>query len=138
MKYLKLLTLLAGAYLIVGCNNDDDKGNNNGMNGKWNLVEITPSFAGSKENFSKGSITWSFDENSHKVNVKDSRTIIPANVGHDLPKTGIYDYTTESWSTVCDKALDFDTRNFGCITINGNTLLLSTAAVDGPTYRLIR
>ncbi|RWW98795.1 hypothetical protein [Flavobacterium cerinum] len=139
MKKLKLLSVIAAAFLMAGCNKNDDDGNTpNDINGKWNLIKITSPMDGNYEEFMKGTITWTFNKNKQKVNVNDKREVIPLHVGFDLPKDGDYNYNVEVWNPVCDKKLTFDNKNFGCIELNGNMLQLSTAAVDGPIYRFTR
>lgn len=139
MKRTKLLSLIATACLMVGCNkNDDNTTKPNGIDGKWNLVKITSPMDGNSEDFSKGSIVWTFSKSIQMIYIQDTRQNVPQHVGFDLPKNGSYGYTVKVWESICDQKLSFDNRDFGCIELNGDALQLSTAAIDGPIYRFTR
>lgn len=137
MNNLKLFALLAAASFMGGCSNDDDA-TPTGLNGKWNLIKITEPMTGQSDEYVKGDITLTFNESQNKVVVKDSRTIVPSDVGFDTPENGTYEYTIGAWDPVCDSAITFGDRQYGCMEINGNEMTFSTAAVDGVIFKLTR
>ncbi|MHA3788368.1 hypothetical protein ACX0HA_09185 [Flavobacterium hauense] len=136
MKKIILLLLLP-ILLLAGCGNDDEEGPE-GLNGKWNLIRITEPMTAQSDDYVKGDITLTFNESQTKVVVKDNRTILPQHVGFETPATGTYDYTIGVWDPVCDSAMTFGKKQYGCMEINGNEMTFSTAAVDGVIFKLTR
>ena len=147
MKILKLFIILISLPFCTGCNNDDDKGpdpsQNTGLQGKWNLINISGGFAGYNYDFEKGLITWTFNEANSTLTVVNNN---PADI-YDALGMGTYDYvfavntaTPELCPTVIQMTQgDSEVLyNFGCHTLEGNTLTFSQIEADGFKLTLIR
>lgn len=137
MKKLTFFTLLAAAVFIGACSNDDGNAPP-GLNGKWNLIKITEPMTAQSDEYQKGEITFTFDESQSKVSIKDNRQIAPHHVGFETPATGTYEYTIGTWDPVCDKAMTFGEKQYGCMEINNGVMTFSTAAVDRVIFKLTR
>ena len=75
--------------ILSGCSNDSD---NSGaiVAGKWKLVQVTGSFAGTQSNFEPGTISWEFNPRNQSVKVINNNTDEDLT---DLFESGTYDYS---------------------------------------------
>jgi hypothetical protein len=138
MKNVKLFLLLATGIIMSGCHNDDDKNGNTGLNGTWYLVKAVAPETGTSEDFGRGTIKWRINTSNQKVVVDDTREITTANVSfYNLPD-GTYNYYVSAWGGACDNAFHIEELNFGCITLDGDSLTLTTEAADGVRYSFVR
>jgi len=87
-------------FLFIGCNKDD----NEGIMGKWNLVNVSGSIAGVNIDHPKGEIVWDFGESLIITNNYNG------NLDLSLP-TGKYDYELKK-----DMTLYINGNEFGTVT----------------------
>ncbi|WP_192877615.1 hypothetical protein [Arenibacter hampyeongensis] len=76
--------------ILLGCTKENTHGNDNLVNGSWNLTNISGGFAGIDDDFLKGKIVWKFDSKGETlvvVNNDESNSIY-----NGLP-TGTYTYS---------------------------------------------
>lgn len=128
-----ILLLLLPALLLTGCRNDDDKttDNNNpeGMAGKWNLVNQSGGFQGQDLNFDAGDITWTFNPDNTKISIVNDAT---DENGMTVP-TGVYTYymlPNNVSPADCDKTLNLEEMDLGCVSIQGNTMIVTPVGAD--------
>jgi len=136
MKNFKLVLLAVIVGFLVSCNNDDNNYKSIGLNGTWNLVRISTPVTGESEEIDVNDVVWTFNEAKRKITIADSREMQPQENGINASVT--YDYNIVNWGEVCNEALSFNQKQYGCITIEENNLTISTSATDGPVYRLTR
>jgi hypothetical protein len=96
LKYLLLALIL----LFIGCKKDD----NEGIMGKWNLINVSGSIAGVNIDHPKGEIVWDFGEN---LIITNNYT---GNFDLSFP-TGKYDYELKK-----DMTLYINGNEFGTVT----------------------
>ncbi|PZR24283.1 MAG: hypothetical protein DI539_01005 [Flavobacterium psychrophilum] len=117
---------------MVSCVGDEDKYSDNTpaeMTGKWNLVNQSGGFAGQDLNFEPGDIIWTFDTESGKiaiVNEADNEN------GMTVP-TGTYNYymlSNEVSPETCDKTLNLEEMDLGCVSITGNIMVFTPVGAD--------
>lgn len=135
MKKLQLLAMAALTLFFTSCSSDDDNsGQTNGLQGEWRLVSVTSPMVNETHTYA-GIITWNFEEGNQTVTVTSSS----ADELNPL-ENGTYDYTVapEAQSQVCEEFLIIEAFEAGCMEINNNQLILSTAYTDGPIYTLAR
>lgn len=132
----KSLSIL-GIFLVLilsSCSSDSD---NSGaiVAGKWKLVEVTGSFAGTQSNFEPGIITWEFNPRNHSVKVTNNNS--DENLT-DLFETGVYSYQIVNSDTpeICQKSLKINDIDMGCFEIVNGDLKIDQAFVDGYTITL--
>lgn len=87
-------------FLFIGCNKDD----NEGIMGKWNLVNVSGSIAGVNIDHPKGEIVWDFGESLIITNNYNG------NLDLSFP-TGKYDYELKK-----DMTLYINGNEFGTVT----------------------
>lgn len=131
---MKFLLLLFSPLLLAMTCDDDPDYPPIGLQGEWQLVRISNGFAGSSKDINEGLISWTFSESY--------RTLYVSNESEDTD-TGLtssnYHYTIgEEAPDVCDEALTVGEREFGCISITGDTLRISKEYVDGDTFTFVR
>ena len=139
MKYVKLFLLLATGIIMSGCHNDDDKKTQADiLNGTWYLSKTLSPQSGVSETYKKGDVKWTINESQHKLVATDKRIMIPEQTSmYDLPND-TYTYTISAWGGTCDNAFRIEELNFGCITLDGESLTLTTEAADGVRYSFVR
>jgi len=133
MKKLSFLLLAVPALFIASCNNnDDDTKKAIGLQGDWNLVSIDHPMVGEKIVFNDGDVTWKFNEGTTKL------TVVKTTANTESLDSGSYNYSLGTIEEACDQSLTVADTNYGCITIDGSTLIVSSAYVDGNIYTFIR
>lgn len=125
MKYFIGLIIL---FSIIGCSKDDDNSptpNSSGLQGDWNLVNVTGGFIGINENFEKGVIVWVFNEDTKIVKITNKNT----KDVYDVLPSGTYTY---SILTVNDsKELIIDDKNVGNFKLTTNQFTIDDQFRDG-------
>lgn len=120
--------------ILSGCSNDSD---NSGaiVAGKWKLVQVTGSFAGTQSNFEPGTISWEFNPRNQSVKVINNNTDEDLT---DLFESGTYDYSvvTSENPEICSKILKINNIDMGCFEIVNGDLKIDQAYVDGYTITL--
>ncbi|WP_298319202.1 hypothetical protein [uncultured Aquimarina sp.] len=132
MRRLYFLLVLV---VFIGCSNDDDTINNGslGLQGEWNLVNITGGFAGVNQDFEKGTIIWDFNESDTMVTVINNNTI-----------TGVYDgfpSGTYTYSIVAPADIDelvVNEINLGTFIATSDSFTVSQQFRDGFEIRFER
>jgi len=136
MKKIVFILLALHSILLTGCSEDDKPVE--ALQGRWNLIEVSGGFGGGGEQFQRGDITWTFNENNQTIVVTDNRLVVPHHPGFGGLPEGTHNYTLSAEGEVCDEALHVDNINFGCVSIQGNHLQLSMNHADGLVHTFIR
>lgn len=138
MKTMKLLLLLVITSLTLSCNNDDDNSTeNNSFYDSWSLIKVNGGFAGTNDEFEPGTIVWHFNENG-TVTVTNNST---DNEATDFFESGNYSFQfmiIESTNGGCETSLSINGIDFGCYTIENNSLTLNQQPTDGYLVTLVR
>lgn len=137
MKKIMVMMAMAAAYMFTGCS-EDDNDNATVLQGRWNLIDVTGGFGGENEQYQRGEVTWSFNENNETIVVTDNRLNSPEPAEPLSLPEGTHNYTIETESEVCDEELHSNEMNFGCIVFHNNQLHLSMDHADGAVYTFIR
>ncbi|MFP9100604.1 hypothetical protein ACLI09_16260 [Flavobacterium sp. RHBU_24] len=128
---------LALIVLLVGCNNDDDTSPALSIEGNWKLVQISGGFSGTIYNFTPGTVVWDFNESDTNITVTST---VETDTYYGL-SAGSHEYELSS-NDNCNNSinilLDDYYANFGCSTIEGNTLTLNNGYADGEIYTFVR
>ena len=115
-------------FLAIGCSEDDDTSPNpnlSGVQGEWNLVNVTGGLIGLNENFEKGVIVWEFNEGKKILKITNNNT---TNV-YDVLPSGTYAY---SILTVNDsKELIIDDKNIGNFELTTDQFTIDDQFRDG-------
>ncbi len=71
---MRCLLMLFLSVVCLNCSNDDDHSDTplSGLQGKWNLVNITGGFIGVNQDFEKGVIVWDFNDSTKMVTVTNN------------------------------------------------------------------
>lgn len=131
MKKIILLSLLP-ALLLTGCGNDDDAApaeNPTGMVGKWNLVNQSGGFQGQDLNFETGDIVWTFNTETNKIAVVNNSD----DANGMTVATGTYTYymlPNNVSPADCEKTLNLEEMDLGCVSIQGNTMIVTPVGAD--------
>lgn len=120
--------------ILSGCSNDSDSSGAI-VAGKWKLVQVSGSFAGTQSNFEPGTISWEFNPKNQSVKVINNNT--NENLT-DLFESGTYDYSivTSENPEICSKILKINNIDMGCFEIVNGDLKIDQAYVDGYTITL--
>lgn len=136
MKALKLFSLFLILILTNSCTIDNKEVDTPTLFGTWNLVEVSGSTPGIKQNIEFGLVTWDFA--SQSIVVKNNNTnenLI------DKFKTGTYPYTIGS-ATVdpfsCKETISFSANDINCIQFDHTNLFITQNTSDGITFKFIR
>ena len=130
----KLLLLSFASLLALSCNNDDDNNpptGNGGLFDSWTLTEVDGGFAGTLDNFSEGTIVWTFNQQAGTVTVVNNNADENA---VDFFESGTYDFEfvpNEISPQNCSESLNIDTVEFGCYNIQGIEMKLDQHMDDG-------
>jgi outer membrane lipoprotein-sorting protein len=131
MKKIALLFLMSSTLCLTNCSDDDSKKAESAskLDGKWKLVSITAPMVSETHTIKNGSVSWQFDESENRV------TVISTSDDDLNPlESGNYTYSINKVESICDESLKVGEIDFGCISIDNNTLTVSTAYVDGNAY----
>lgn len=138
MKILKLASVLIIALMFSNCSNDDDRNDEETLSGMWKLIEVKGSIAGTNDTFEPGLITWNFNPSTQTFTVVNKNTDEEA---RDIFESGTYPYkvvTSPIANSTCNKSIELNSANFGCITIIQSTLQINDGAADGEILNFIR
>lgn len=114
-----ILTLLIGSGILISCSDDADiLPQEEQLNGTWNLKNLSGGFAGLNENYSNGTITWTFNPQNQTIIVDNN---IPASEGF-IFSSGTYNYSI----TIAggQKYVNIDSDEYGGLTISANNLTI--------------
>jgi hypothetical protein len=131
MKKITLLLLLP-ALLLTGCGDDDSTTNNQnpeGMAGKWNLINQSGGFQGQNLDFDSGVIVWDFNPDDEEIAIVNNSE---SEDGITFP-TDIYNYhmlPNEVSPATCEKTLNLEEMDLGCINIEGDTMIITPVGAD--------
>lgn len=138
MKNFKLASLLVIAVIFSSCINDDDRSNEGTLTGSWKLIEVKGSIAGTNDTFEPGLITWNFNPSTQTFTVVNKNTDEEA---RDIFESGTYPYkviTSPIANSVCNKSIELNSADFGCIMITKSMLQINNGATDGEILNLTR
>lgn len=132
--------LLLTALLTTACN--DDNANitvitPEGISGKWNLVNQNGGFQGHSLDFETGEVVWTFNSEDEIVTIENNSD---GTDGINFP-TAIYNYSmipNEVSPESCDKTLNIETVDLGCIHIENNIMTLTPVGADMYTLTFKR
>lgn len=125
---LKSLTLCVALIATISCSKTE---NEEGINGKWFLVNASGGIAGISQNFPKGDILWTFDDEKLKV-VND----YTGQWNVSLPSN---EYTIDIENTIEGQVLNLSDQYFANIRIANDSLILSQDQfADGFGFIFIR
>lgn len=136
MKSFKLLSALLILFLTNSCTVDDDVIVDPTILGRWNLVQVSGTIAGTTYNFNYGDVTWDF--------ALQSFIVTNNNLNENLIGTfesGTYSYqvsnvAVEAFS--CVQTISFFADDVNCLQFDKNTLYISQNIADGITLKFIR
>lgn len=133
-----LLLLIAPLLLLTACNDDDNNNNNpEGISGNWHLVNVMMGFSGQSANYQRGQVVYNFNTGTNKLTVMNNINESALGLA-----SGTYDYNIGVNENVCDSYLSIPMDGYeyemGCTQISGDTLISTTAYVDGPAYLFVR
>ena len=129
--------LFALAFILMGCNDDDDNNSSAGLEGNWKLVQISGGFSGTIYNFTPGTVVWNFDESDTDITVTST---VETNTYYGL-SVGTHEYElspNDNCNNSVNVLMDDYYANFGCSTIEGDTLTLNNGYADGEIYTFVR
>ena len=136
-----ILFLLLPALLLYACGDDDDNTTNNenpvGMAGKWNLVNQSGGFQGQSLDYEPGDVVWTFDLQDEKIAIVNNSDIED---GVNFP-TATYNYyllPNEVSPADCEKTLNLEEMDLGCVSINGDTMIITPVGADMHTLTFKR
>ena len=130
MKRILFLLLVA---LFFSCSNDDDGSSFIGLQGKWNLINVSGGFIGADNDFDKGIIVWEFDEISKQVVITNNNT--EPGISDGLP-TGTYSYSILPLNDVME--LVVNEINLGVLEIRDQSFTLNELPRDGFVFSFER
>ena len=115
-----ILTLLLGIGLLISCSKDDTNilPQEEFLNGTWNLKNLSGGFAGLNENYSGGTITWTFNSQNQTIIIDNNE---PAS------KSFIFDSGTYNYSIIeinNQKYLNIENDEYGGLIISTNSLTI--------------
>lgn len=136
MKSFKLLSALLILFLTNSCTVDDDVIVDPTILGRWNLVQVSGTIAGTTYNFTYGDVTWDF--------ALQSVIVTNNNLNENLIGTfesGTYSYqvsnvAVEAFS--CVQTISFFADDVNCLQFDNNTLYISQNIADGITLKFNR
>jgi len=131
MKKITLLFLMSSSLCLTNCSDDDSKNAESAstLNGKWKLVSITAPMVSETHTIKNGSVSWQFDESQNRVKV-----ISTSDDDWNPLESGNHKYSINTVESICDESLNVGGINYGCISIDNDTLTISKAYVDGNIY----
>ena len=111
--------LFLGSFLCTSCSNDDEPVQPKVINGSWNLTKISGGFAGIDDDYIKGTITWTFNNQTlFVVNNASAQGTIYSGF-----ETGNYTYSTFSANGIAYVVID--DGEFGGYKIDANSMIIN-------------
>jgi len=131
MKFRALALLMILIGLLSSCNNDDDNSlSQEGINGSWNLKNVTGGFIGVNIDYNQGDVIWTFNSQNNSLVVENNIiTTGPEDIYAGLD-TGSYSYIIEQNGDV--ETLFIDGNERGNIELQNNILKIDDGIIaDG-------
>ncbi len=124
--------------VALGCSGDDDTSDDNettllGLDGKWNMSNVSGGFLGVDHDFQDGLITWEFNESAKKVIIVNSNT--DTTIEDSLP-SDTYDYTVVEF--LSNLEITIGNKNLGNLEITSNSFTISEPFKDGFQFTFTR
>lgn len=133
MKRTFILFIASFSLLFLSCNNDDDPDNNSAtISGTWSLINVSGGLAGVDEDFDKGLIVWTFNENTSTLTIENNST--GTFTGYP---SGNYNYSLETNNDVENITID----NFEMVisSLTENEMIIDEGSIlDGFFYKFSR
>jgi len=135
MKRLKLIPFLLFAMLFAGCSDDED--GDATLQGQWKLTHVVGGVAGVDDDFTPGTVVWSFNTTTTSLAVNNNNT---DETLQDFMNSGTYDYEfAENTDTNdCEEVIVINGISFGCMSLSNNQLTFTQIEDDGFTLTFIR
>ena len=130
MKRILFLLLVT---LFFGCRNDDDGSSFIGLQGKWNLINVSGGFIGADNDFDKGVIIWEFNEVSKQLVITNNN--VEPSISDGLA-AGTYSYTILPLNDVME--LVVNEINLGVLQIQDRSFTLNELPRDGFIFSFER
>ncbi|WP_281986258.1 hypothetical protein [Aquimarina aggregata] len=113
---------------MISCSNDDDSNDAiaSGLNGKWNLVNISGGFTGIDHDFANGTIVWDFNETNNMVTVTNNNTDTTIS---DILPSGTYSYSIVDKESI--KELIVNDINRGTFEMTNDEFIINEQFRDG-------
>jgi hypothetical protein len=132
MKPKFVVLLFAAVLVLSGCDDDETLPQEPTINGTWHLKNVSGGFAGVDEDFSRGEVIWTFDEESSVLTVENNskETFIGL-------ASGVYSYSVSEVEG--DEVLFIDEGEFGILTIAKTEMAIDQGlASDGFLFNFQR
>lgn len=115
-----LLTLFLGVGLLISCTKNDTNilPTEELLNETWNLKNLSGGFAGLNENYSRGTITWTFNPQTQTIIINNT---VPARKSFVFD-SGTYDYSVIEINN--QKYLKIENAEYGGLTITSDSLII--------------
>ena len=114
-----IIIVLSCCLLFSNCSDNQDPIEPQKIEYLWHLVKVTGGIAGIDEEFSRGTITWSFDDATKKLVVENNNDNITI---EDALDSGSYDYDVLELEQ--ELYLIIDENEFGNFKISQNLLVI--------------
>jgi len=137
MKNLKIIPILFLLLSFCSCSDDDQSSTMAGLEGEWRLKNISGGIMGTNIDHNDDAIKWTFNTENNTINVVNTTT---EDMLYDPLDTGIYTYefVESDVQELCNERIEIDNSDYGCVTINGNTLIIDQRYADGYALRFER
>ncbi len=127
---MKRLIYIFFVLALVSCSNDDDSSDTgtdaSGLDGKWNLTNVSGGFVGLDHDFANGTIVWDFNEANKTVNIINTNA---DDTIYDVLPTGEYDYSIATVNGIKEFAVDG--KNIGSLELLINEFTIEEQLRDG-------
>lgn len=115
--------ILLSIFLFSCSNDDDNSAQETGLQGTWNLVNVTGGIAGIDEDIERGMVVWDFDMTSGMVTI--TNTIADSTFDTSLP-SGTYSYSVSAPAD--DDVLIVNEVSLGIINIAGSAFTVGQSS----------
>ncbi|AXG74573.1 hypothetical protein DVK85_10140 [Flavobacterium arcticum] len=136
MKKIIFLNLICVLFCFA-CTQDDDVSIDYTYD-SWSLINVSGSLAGIDQDIEEGDIIWTFNASENTVTVVNTTTDEDIT---DFLDSGTYNYSyinNNAETELCSESLVIDNIDFGCVTIEGNTMRLSNTWLDGYQLTFVK
>ena len=120
MNFKNLISILFfGLLLLTGCTEEADiVPQDQSLNGTWNLKNLSGGFAGINENYSNGTITWTFNSQNQNIVIVNNNEAST----QFIYASGTYNYSIIEINN--QKYLQIDNGEYGGLNISNNNLVI--------------
>ncbi len=124
--------------MILSCSEDDDvvfnpDPNSLGLEGEWNLINVSGGFIGINENLDKGTVVWDFNETDKNIVIVNNNMNDMIN---DIFPSGTYNFSMVMMNE--NKELIINDRSLGSFELTNNEFTIDEQFRDGFRYTFQR